>query len=90
MYEHYEEDKYMSKVLRLQEDAEEQIFYELRMAGIEFTHSWTQDNVLKITIEHKEDYAIAMEIMRLEAPTNSQSVFGVASEKVLVFTFDTP
>jgi hypothetical protein len=86
MYEHYEEDKYMSKLVKMQEDAEEEVFSVLE--EVNFTHLWTKDSILELQCTFSKDYERALDILRLESPTNCQSVFGMRSELLVVLQFD--
>ena len=48
---------------------------------------WTHPHVLEVKLVTNQDYEKALEIMRMECPTEASSLFGITGERELLFQF---
>jgi hypothetical protein len=80
----------IEKVSNFQEEMTDQIVGELDDHFISTRILWSKDHVLEVYVG-AEDYDSAMELMRMECPTEASSLFGMPDHEsgyLLVFQFD--
>ena len=78
-------------VAELQAHMTRVIMKKLLEAGLVGTHLWSKDHVLEVVMHNRDDYDSAMELMRMECPTEASSLFGMPDHEsgyLLVFQFD--
>ena len=62
---------------------------DLLMEGVAVTKMlWQHPHILEVKCKTLTDYKNAIDIMRLECPTECSSLFGMSSRNLLVFQFD--